>query len=387
MKLNRSFFLCIFLSIFCSVSHSETLSDVSLKKELFVKKQLSYGQWYGGLGVSGLRRSIANTSDLGELANRAATYRLSKQRLGMHNAQQAATPLNPTAFEFESEIDGVVAQLGTMTKLPKMFGRHTALEGTIRQARRLGDDIDATSDHLDFGLVWSANWLSDKAGYLSLHGIVEQSDADVKFVDGRRKGDSIGGRLQLGEVLNDVWAYSFIAERIWWEGAGYIYRPSALGPIKILQDVDYSRSYVNGDLVAHYSLPNFIIPGAQFRWRTGFYYLHNSYENNKNNLGQKTSEPFGNIERLGFLRTGGHLSWRYGTNKQWSPFTEFMYDYEIQNNMDEVFDDPHTVTLKLGMAWLPERGKRFQLEAQRFQGINNERVRNNITLTILLDYF
>ncbi len=348
--------------------------------------QLSYGQWYGGLGVAGLRRSIANTSDLGELANRAVTYRLSKQRQRIFNAQQAGNP-TPPAFEFDSEIDGAVAQVGTMAKLPAMFGRHTALEGTIRQARRLGDEIDATSDHLDLGFVWSANWLSDRAGYFSLHGIVEQSDADVKFVDGRRKGDSYGGRLQFGEVLGDVWAYSFIAEKIWWEGEGYSMRPSVLGPIRVSQDVEYSRSYINGDVVAHYSLPNFIIPSAQFRWRTGFYYLQNEYEDQKNNLGQAAVEPFGNIERLGILRTGGHLSWRYGENKQWSPFTEFMVDYEFQNNMDEVFDDPHTATLKLGMAWLPKRGQRVQLELQRFQGLDSERIRNNVTLTILLDYF
>lgn len=345
-----------------------------------------YGRWYGALGVSGLRRSIANTSDLGELINRAVTYRLSRQRQLIHNGQYAGA-LFPPAFEFESEIDGVVAQAGSMKKISSMFGRHTALEGTIRQARRMGDDIDAVSDHIDLGFVWSANWFGNESGYFSLHGVVEQSDADAKFVNGRRKGDSFGGRIQFGEVLNQTWAYSFIAERIWWQGEGYSMRPSALGPIRISQDVEYTRSYVNADVIARYSLPNFIIPNAQFRWRSGIYYLHNDYENEKNNLDLTAREPFGNQERLGFVRTGGHLSWRYGAEKQWSPFTEFMYDYEIQNNMDSVFDDPHTITLKLGVAWLPKLGKRVQLEAQRYQGVDNERARNNVTLTILMDYF
>ncbi|GAB1257518.1 hypothetical protein [Aurantivibrio plasticivorans] len=351
------------------------------------ESDLTYGQWYGQLGAHGLRRSLANFSDLGELANRTATYRISKQQQRIHLAQQSALPGTPAPFTYESDFDGIVAQLGTMTAITPQFGRHTALEGMVRRAVRDGDDLDVTSDHLDIGLVWQANIFSHRAGYFALHGFYDKNRADILFVDGERVGDNIGARVQFGEVLGSTWAYSLKLERAKWQGDSESYRPSMSGPILVTQPVDYTRTYFNGDIIGRFSLDNFFIDNTRLRWRSGIYYLQNDYEDQINSLDQPVVEPFGATERLGFLRTGAHLSWVRGEQNQWNPFIELMYDYEFKNNMNDVIDDPHNATIKLGLAWLPKRGYRYQFEVQRYQGFEGERARNNITLTVLLDHF
>lgn len=343
----------------------------------------TYGQWLGALGASGLRRSQANGSDLGELINRGVTYKTGKQKQRIY----LANPLNGgslSGFDFVSEADGYVAQTGSLMAVDPQFGRHTAIDFTLRTALRRDDDIDAQSDRLDLGMTWSANYFAKGAGYFSVNGIYERTDADIKYINGERTGDAWGARLQTGEVLSPAWAWSLRAERVWWSGDGYIYRPSASGPLRIDQDVDYDRTYFNTEVIGRYRLANFLFGPAQLRWRSGVHWLAVHYEDQINSLGQAAIEAFGPNERLGIVRTGAYIAWSPSQN--WSPYTEWIYDYEFENNMNEVVDDPHTVSVKLGLARLLGPGKRIQLELQRFQGLKGQRVRNGLNLTAVIDF-
>jgi len=270
--------------------------------------------------------------------------------------------------------------------LPAQFGRHTALDMNIRTAERKGDYIDAVSNRIDLGLLWSANWLSGNAGYFGLNAIYEMSDADIKYVSGEREGDAYGLRLQAGEVLGAVWAWSARAENIWWDGDGFIERPAPTGTIHVSQAVEYQRTYANAEMIARYAFPDLMASNAQLRWRGGVHYLETRYEDQSNNLGQAATEPYGPNERLGIIRTGGYFSWRVGADKKWSPYTELLYDYEFENNMNDALDDPHTISAKLGMARLFGPGQRVQLEVQRYQGLKGDRIRNGINLTAVLDF-
>jgi hypothetical protein len=350
-----------------------------------VAKPLSYGQWLGALGGSGLRRSLANGSDLGELVNRATTYRLGLQLQNIY----LANPANGgslAGFTFTTDVNGFVAQSGSLIPIEKSAqGKHSAMDFTLRRAVRDGDYIDANSDRLDVGYLTNRNYFANGAGYFGINLIIEQSKADVKFVNGERSGDAYGLRVQAGEVLSATWAWSTSAERIRWSGDGFIYRPSGTGPILIFQDVEYGRSYVKAEVIGRYALSGLMGDSGQLRWRSGFHYLETNYEDQLNSLNQPAREPFGPNERLSIVRTGAYLSWRVGSDKKWSPYSEWLYDYEFENNMNAVVDDPHTISAKLGIARLFTGSQRIQIEVQRYQGFNEDRARNGINMTAIFD--
>lgn len=367
----------LFLTLFLVVS----IAPESFAEDLAAAKK-SYGQWMRLLGSSGLRRSMANGSDLGVLINRSTTYRLARQNKNAFIARGES----PENFEFDSSIDGAVAQAGSLIAISKSEQRHFATEVTWRTAWRFGEAIDVTSSRLDLAAVWSAAPIAQRAGYISVNAIAELTDVDIFYVNGERKGDGYGLRYQMGEVLSDTWAYSLKLEQVRWEGDGFIYRPTGTGPVYIAQDAAYNRRYGNLDVIARFTPPVFG-ETSQLRWRSGLHYLSTHYDSQTNSLGQVVIEPFGNKETLALLRTGVYLSWQLGEEKHWSPFIETLYDYEIDTNMNSALDEPHTLAGKLGIAYLPFPGKRLQLEVQRYQGVGGEQVRNSINFTAVWDLF
>jgi len=176
-------------------------AEVGAQNQDAAAKSSRYGQWLGALGGSGLRRSVANGSDLGELINRATTYRLGQQL----QSGYLANPANGgslAGFSFATDVDGVVAQGSSFIAIEKSAeGKHSVIDFHVRRALRKGDYIDAVSDRIDLGFLKNHNYFANGAGYFGLNLILEQTDADVKFVNGERSGDAYGLRLQTGEVL------------------------------------------------------------------------------------------------------------------------------------------------------------------------------------------
>ncbi|MCW8194652.1 hypothetical protein F6455_07615 [Proteobacteria bacterium 005FR1] len=336
-----------------------------------------YGRWLGAMGGSGLRRSLANGSDLGELINRTTSYKMAAQVQAARQRQAAAgAPLPPV--DFDSETDAWVVQHDSLVPL---FASNSDLlfRGSIRRAQRYEDDrVDATADRVELGLFDAS-----MSGYLGLSLMVEQSAAELGSVKGHRDADGLGLRFDYGRILDDTWAVSGRLEHAWWDGDGLTHIPTPAGTLVLAQDTEFERSYLTMEVIGRYdvSLP----VAGQLRWRSGIHYLRNNNDRVLNSLGQVVQEPFGEIERLGLLRTGAYYSWRAGERQQWSPFVELMYDYEFANNMDRVIEDPHTITAKAGLARLIKPGWRAQLDVQRYQGLGGERSRNGATLAIVID--
>jgi hypothetical protein len=335
-----------------------------------------YGRWLGAMGASGLRRSLANGSDLGELINRTTSYKLAAQVNAARQRQLAAGRSLPPA-DFDSETDAWVAQHDSF--LPLADGGDLLFRGLVRRAQRYEDErVDARADRLELGL-----FSASATGYTGLSLAVEESAAELGFIKGHRDADGLGLRFDYGRILDEAWAVSGRLDHVWWDGDGLTHIPSPAGTLVVAQDTEFERSYLTVEVIGRY---NVALPfRGQLRWRSGIHYLRHNNDRVVNSLGQVVQEPFGDIERLGLLRTGAYYSWRAGDTQQWSPFVELMYDYEFENNMDAIIEDPHTITAKAGLARLIKPGWRAQLDVQRYQGLQGQRARNGVTLALVLD--
>lgn len=342
--------------------------------------ELVHGRWLGAMGASGVRRSLANGSDLGELINRSTSYKMAAQVDGMRKRQQAAG-LDLPSIDFDSETDAWVAQSGSLFPLIEGSQRNLSLRASVRRAERYEDErVDARADRIELGL-----FSSTVPGYLGLSAVVERTKAELGFIRGNRDADGLGLRLDYGRILNETWAVSGRLEHVWWDGDGRTYIPSRTGTVLVTQDTSFERNYLNLEFIGRYELTLPFAANGQLRWRSGLHYLRNGNDRQVNSLGQVVEEPFGELERLGLLRTGAYYSWRAGQEQRWSPYVELTYDYEFENNMDSIIQDPHTLTAKAGLARLIKPGWRAQLDVQRYQSLNGERVRNGATLAVVMD--
>lgn len=335
-----------------------------------------YGRWLGAMGASGLRRSLANGSDLGELINRTTSYKLAAQVHGVRQRQLAAgRELAPE--NFDSETEAWVATHDSF--MPVSAGGNILVRASVRRAQRYEDErVDARADRLELGLFSAA-----ADGYAGLTLAVEETAAELGFVKGHRDANGLGLRFDYGRILDETWAVSGRLDHVWWDGEGLTYVPSPAGTLAVAQDTEFERSYLTVEVIGRYNIE--LLASGQLRWRSGLHYLRHNNDRVVNSLGQVVQQPFGDFERLGLLRTGAYYSWRAGERQQWSPFVEMMYDYEFENNMDTIIEDPHTITVKAGLARLIKPGWRAQLDVQRYQGLRGERARKGVTLALVFD--
>lgn len=338
-------------------------------------------RWMGSMGASGLRRSLANGADLGDLLNRGISYRAAFVAESIRLRREATgAPLSPPILD--SKTNGWIAQAESLIPVSRIADREILFRTTLRSARRFEPNrLDGRADRIDLGLVLGAKNGNRSPGYTGVGLILEHIEADIGFVQGSRDISGIGARGDWGQVLNARWASSVRIEQLWSDGRSEVLRPSSSGPIEVRQDLNFNRIYLDADMIARYTLAS-----GQLRWRTGLRYMRIEYEDQLNNLGEQATETFGPLERLGLLRTGAYYSWRVGTSEKWSPYSELVYDYEFETNMNALIDDRHTLTAKLGVTWSIRNGQRIQLEYQRFQGFNDERVRDALSLVGVFDF-
>jgi len=337
-------------------------------------------RWQGAMGTSGLRRSIALGTSLGEWLNRTLSYRSAEQSESIRQRREAAGA--PVAGPIRnSSSESKVIQAESLAPISRFANREVLLRSTVRFARRDEPDrLDGRSDRIDFGLFLGARANSNKAGFTGLGLILEDTKGKPQFIEGERAGNGIGLRFDHGEVINKTFAYHIRAEHLWWNGDSKINRPSPTGSTLVTHDVDIGRSLISADLIGNYN-----VLGGQLRWRSAIHLMLSRYDDQINNLGEAVNEPFGDRERLGVIRTGAYQAWTVGADRQYSPYIELIADHEFTNNLDTQIRDKNTLTFKTGISWLLWTSQRIQIEYQRFQGIRGHRERDSVSLVAILD--
>ena len=323
------------------------------------------------LGRSGLRRSIALDAPIGALLMRNNTYRVGKL------SSAAGTGL-PSSGKFTSS--SAIGQFNSVLEIRHTSDTAYLLKTTARHVDfEVSDLLKASVKRLDLGVMAMRKSRAQNTQYLGLSVISEDNTGRPQFVDGSRIGNGVGLRLEGGAQISETWAVSFRTEFLNWHGENRINRPN-LKPQPITNPVDNGRVISNVDIIkASNSL------GGRGQWRTGMHYLSNRFEPQQNNFDMTVREPFGDHERLGFIRTGYLQMWPLARIPGVTAYVEANLDREFENNMDQFLSDRTIFSAKLGVNWAFAPARQLLLEWQRFNGINRIRTRNGLLMTILLD--
>ncbi|MBC54355.1 MAG: hypothetical protein CMQ34_11035 [Gammaproteobacteria bacterium] len=340
------------------------------------------GQWMASMGASGLRRFYASGSDLGEMVNRAVSYQTAQR---VFNQQQANPETAPSAQDMRSRSDTWVMQSDSLIPVADSVARPVFLRTLVRLAGRDEEGrVDSRNDRLDLGLLYAPS--ADSFVSVGIAG--EITDADIYYVTGHTRGKAWGPRFDAGLVLGPVWAVGMRADYLQFDGDNAVTVPTGRGPLTITRDVETRRRYLQIDAMARFSqstLP-WLPAGSVLSWSNSFRHLHTTIEPTRNSLGQLVAEPFGYRERLSLVSTGLNLSYPLGDNGRWSIYGDVTLDYELETSMNHPIDDRTAVTLGSGLVRQLARGKRVQLEFQRYQHTQDTRSRNNLSLIAVVDF-
>ena len=321
------------------------------------------------VGMSGLRRSIALDAPLGALLMRNNTYRIAKLSSAAVPAGDRKYSSSSAIGQFNSVLD--IGHSDDTAFFLKTTARHVDFE--------VSDLLKASVKRLDLGVIAMRNSSAGNPQYLGLSVISEDNIGRPQFVDGYRIGDGIGFRLEGGAKISDAWAVSFRSEVLNWRGENVTNRPNLM-PQPMVNPIDNGRMFSNVDIIRASNAF-----GGRGQWRTGLHYLSNQYEPQQNNLGVTANEPFGDYERLGFIRTGYLQMWPLASIPGVMAYVEANIDREFENNMDQFLSDKTIVSAKAGLNWNFAPSRQLLLEWQRFNGTERIRSRNGLLLTILLD--
>jgi hypothetical protein len=340
--------------------------------ESFAAESLSEEQWRKDLGMSGLRRSIALDSPLGELLTRNIGYRMSSM------LTESADPGGSVPVGSSSSI----IQFNSVTSIGSNNDYGFFLKTTARHVDfEISDKFNANAKRLDFGILARPLTGKSRSGFFGASLIFEENNGRPTMMDSSRLGDGLGIRFESGKILSKKWSVSGKAEFLNWTGEQKI-RSMNMDHQVVSNPVKNDRIYANFDFIRSSPLLT-----GRGNWRSGIHYLSNRFEQSINSIGNPASEPFGNSERLGLVRTGFLQMWPNTKVKDTTFYVEVMADYEFENNMNKYTRDSVTLSSKAGVAWVPSPLSRFQLEWQNFRGQKGRRDREGIMLIILLDGF
>lgn len=340
------------------------------------------GQWMASMGESGLRRFYSSGGDLGEMVNRAVSYQTASRVF----AQQQGNPgAAPDAQNMRSHSDTWVMQSDSLIPIADSVARPVFLRTLLRLAGRDEDArVDSRNDRLDLGVLYAPSSRS----FVSVGLAGEITRADIFYVTGQTRGKAWGPRLDAGLVLGPVWAVGVRADFLQFDGDNEVTVMTGGGSLTITRSVESQRRYLQMDAMARFSqsmLP-WLPDGSVLRWSNSFRHLHTTLEPTVNSLGQAVIEPFGERERLSLLSTGLNLSYPLGGDGRWSVYGDVSLDYELETNMNFPIDDRMAVTVGSGIVRQIARGKRVQLEYQRYQHTRVTRSRNNLSLIAVIDF-
>jgi hypothetical protein len=334
--------------------------------------------WSRNMGQSGMRRIFATGGELGELINRQVGYQVS-QRL----ATSASRPGLPDVGH--TRIDGFVAQVDSL--LPFTPGPALPVSARIlaRSAKRFEKDkVHSRNDRLDLGILFAPSVNS----FVTVGVAMENTQVDLKFVDGETSGFAMGPRLDAGVKFNDVLAMIVRMEDLVFRGDSHVRVPTPGGLLAVFRNVENHRSFVQVENIVRFTRAQleWLPAGIQLGGMAGVHYLDTWHESQVDSQGRTVSEPFGSHERLGIFRTGVYLSKNLGNSGRWNTYGELLWDNEFDTNLHGVIDERNSGLMRLSLAYGPGPGKRLSLEYQGSWNADGTRKRNNLVFSVVLDF-
>jgi hypothetical protein len=361
------------LLLLCTFAQQAQAADAPLPSERAL--------WARTMGQSGLRRFYSTGADLGELINRQVSYQIaSRVDTAVRIRNPAAAPPAPG-----SDVEGIVAQYDSLIGVNGVTERPFYLRTLARSAKRLeADKVHSRNDRYDLGALYAPSARS----YIGLGLGLEQTRVDLKFTTGTTRLDAWGPRVDAGLAMKPWLAFGLRAEDLHFSGDNAVSLRTASGTTRVTRELDYHRRYLQLESIVRLTRAQLSLlpPGWQAGGMAALHYLDTRYSAQRSSLGQVVTEPFGNKERLGILRTGLFLQGAGGANGAWNPYAELLFDRELDTNLNHPLSTRNSVQLRTGLARTMGQGRRLSVEYQHSESTNELRERDNLILLLVYDF-
>jgi hypothetical protein len=372
-------------------------------------RQAAFGRALREIGRSGLRGLLSATGNLGDLQNRAGSYRMAAQlehartaalegRISALDNALADPTLPPERRQAILDLrDAARAELSAVPRYEAAYRTATTQVEALKplcfvgdrpvfllvrargHARWGGDDgLTVVSAAVSVGpvVVASNRWIVSPG--LSLG----RTDVEIGAFDGASATTSLGPRLDVGHIFGDRWSFAVHLSHVWAHGGSTIVRP---GPEEGTEVRTEGWSRINAVKVE--STGRLPIEGPSdlamsIRPLVGAYMTSTSSPATTNSLGESGTGPFGSTERTAALRAGATFEAILGA---WSPALFAGWEWELTDQMSALIDDPRALIASVGLTRSWGQGRRVAIEYALLRGQHSLRRVSDLTLVLILD--
>jgi hypothetical protein len=364
------------------------------------------------IGNSGLRRFLSESASLGELENRAASYRIVEQversRVagleGRIAAIEAALqdPTIPDAerARLESVVGDTRAELAAVPEYRVEYHSSTAQGGSLTELGFLAERpvflyakgrLVHRTDPSEYLRVWAerldlATAMFPSNSWFVMPGVtVNRTDVDVLPFEGTSGTTSFGLRLDFGVVFGDHWAAGLHANHKWDRASVRVMRP-APEPLPIGSEPRTQTTAVKLEFMGHYDGSDiaFLPRALRLAPQLGAYILHTAYAQVTNTLGETNTGPFGDSDALALLAAGVALDFDTGT--RFVPDVYLGIDRELPGTMSDVISDRTGFMLAGGLTYVVARSSRAVVTYSYARSTGGRRRSGEIDLVLVLDF-
>lgn len=373
-------------------------------------RQAAYGRALGEIGRSGLRSLLSASGNLGDLQNRAGSYRLaaqsehsrtaslegriepldqalrspelpSEERATLTTMREAARAELASVPRYEAAYLTATAQVEAL--MPLTFAGERPVFLLVRGRGHVREDGEGGLTVFSEGASLGPVLVGSRYRWIVSPGLsVGRTDVTIGPFDGTSGSTSVGPRLDLGAILGDGWSAAVQIGRVWSHGASAIIRTGPAGGTEVRTE-GWSRTTA-AKVEVKGRLP-LAAPGGtpvSVRPRIGAFVVSTHSPPSTNSLGETGTGPFGETERLAALRVGASLDSTLGS---WGPSLYLGWEHELTHRMATLIGDPRAVLGVVGLSRSWGRGRRIALDYTFLRGTRGLRRVGELTLVAILD--
>lgn len=397
--------MLLLLALLTALVSQSTLIAQEFDPAEVAARQRALGLAKAQLGRSGLRRFLGSSGVLGDLQNRAGSYRLasrlefarrSELEARIRRVDEAlAGDLPPEVRDdlerhrhetltalaktptYDARYGSGTLQAESLVPAAFIGGRPAFLLVKARGHRRWdrGEGLDVGSVGIDFALVAvpSDDWML-AAG---LSGAF--TDVAIAPFSGESGSLGLGPRLDVGFVAGPHWAIGAHAAHRWTGEESTVVRAGEAGPVQVSTEGSSRVSTLKTELMGRYALGSPL--GLSVRPLAGVYALRSRSESRENR-----GPPMRTVtEALFALRVGATLGGSLGADGRWSPALHLGYEYEVPDDLNRLVPDPHAFVGVLGVSYAFGRVRRLLAEYSVARGFAGLRRSSEASVILLLD--
>lgn len=360
------------------------------------------------IGRSGLRSLLSASGNLGDLRNRAGSYRLASRlertrsgrlegriaglertledpslapedRARIVELRDAARAELASVPEYRASYRTGTAQAGALLPFGFFGGRPLFLRIRGRGHARWdeGDGLSVLSEGISVGPVYASDrWIVSPG--LS----VGRTDVDIAPFEGSSGSTSGAVQLALGRILGRGWSTAIQLAHGWSQDASRIVRPGPNGGTRVRTEGVSETASGKAEVKGRFSVGSFVDAPVSLVPRLGVFVSSTHVTASTDGVGEQGTGPLGERETYAALRAEAGATSRIGP---WSPVLRLGWEHELANGASNLIDDPDALLAGIGLSWSWARGRRLSLDFDLLRGLNGRRRVSDLTLVVILD--